>query len=159
MRKLVVATGSFSLLFALLALSAWAGVHGWDHVGNGGKAGTASLDGSVYVLHADGTNLYAGGTFTHAGGVAADHIAKWNGTAWSGFTGLNGDVHAIALAGGRLFVGGVFTNAGGDGNADFLAVWNGSTWAPFCNATGPAFNGSVLALQVIGNTLYVGGAF
>ena len=159
MRKLVVATGSFSLLFALLALSAWAGVNGWDHVGNGGKAGTASLDGSVYVLHADGTNLYVGGTFTHAGGVAADHIAKWNGTAWSGFTGLNGDVHAIALAGGRLFVGGVFTNAGGDGNADFLAVWNGSTWAPFCNATGPAFNGSVLALQVIGNTLYVGGAF
>jgi hypothetical protein len=160
MRKfLVLSVGSFILLFVLVGASAWAGVNGWDHVGNGGSPGTGSLDGNVYALHADGTDLYVGGMFTHAGGVAAEHIAKWNGSAWSGFAPLNGDVHAIAVAGGKLFVGGVFTNAGGDGNADFLAVWNGSAWAPFCNATGPAFNGSVLALQVIGNTLYVGGAF
>jgi hypothetical protein len=161
MRKApVVATVSLALLVSLLAPNAWAGVNGWDHVGNGGTPGTASLNGNVYALHADGTNLYVGGQFTNAGGVAsADHIAKWNGTAWSGFAPLNGDVHAIAIAGGKLFVGGTFTDAGGDPNADFLAVWNGSSWGPFCNATGPAFGGSVSALQVIGNTLYVGGNF
>lgn len=161
MRKpLVVATASFSLLFALLAPGAWAGVYGWDHVGNGGTPGTASLNGTVNALHADGTDLYVGGEFTDAGGVAsADHIAKWDGTAWSGFAPLNGGVYSIALAGGKLFAGGVFTNAGGDPNADFLAVWNGSAWGPFCNAAGPAFNGNVFALQVIGNTLYVGGTF
>jgi hypothetical protein len=157
---LVVATCSFNLLFFMLAPGAWAGDFVWDHVGDGGTPGTASLNGAVTALHADGTDLYVGGTFTDAGGIAsADHIAKWNGTAWSGFAPLNGAVKAIAFAGGKLFVGGDFTDASGNPNADFLAAWNGSAWEPFCNATGPAFNGTVNALQVIGNTLYVGGAF
>jgi hypothetical protein len=114
----------------------------------------------VTALHADGTDLYVGGQFTDAGGVAsADFVAKWNGTAWSGFAPLNGTVRAIAFAGGTLIVGGSFSDAGGNPDADFLARWNGSAWEPACNAVGPAFNGNVSALQVIGNTLYVGGAF
>ena len=74
---------------------------------------------------------------------------------------LNGAVHAIAYHGGKVYAGGTFTNAGGNANADYLAVWNGSRWAPFCTSTGPdpAFGGSVDALQIIGSTLYVGGAF
>jgi hypothetical protein len=158
-KTFAVAATAFSVFFAFAATGAMAGVNGWDHVGNGGSAATASLDGNVYVLHADGRNLYAGGAFTHAGGTAAAYIAKWDGNAWTGFPPLNGAVHAITLAGGRLFAGGVFTDAGGNANADFLAAWDGVTWAPFCNAPGPAFNGNVVSLQVIGNTLYVGGSF
>ena len=73
----------------------------------------------------------------------------------------NGAVHAIAYHAGKVYAGGTFINAGGNPNADFLAVWNGSSWAPFCNPTGPdpAFDGTVNALQIIGNTLYVGGSF
>jgi hypothetical protein len=37
----------------------------------------------VLVLALSGTNLYVGGDFTTAGGVAANYIAKWNGSAWS----------------------------------------------------------------------------
>lgn len=156
----LVAATSFSLFFAFAATGALAGVNGWDHVGDGGSAATASLDGNVYVLHAETGTLYAGGAFTHAGGGPAAHIAAWNGARWTGpFAPLNGAVYAIALAGGKLFAGGVFTDAGGNANADFLAVWDGVTWAPFCNASGAAFNGNVVALQVIGNTLYVGGSF
>ena len=37
----------------------------------------------VNALAVSGTNLYAGGCFTTAGGVPANNIAKWNGSAWS----------------------------------------------------------------------------
>ena len=71
----------------------------------------------------------------------------------------NGRVSAIAVSGGKVFAGGNFQNAGGDANADFLAVWDGTSWAPFCGATRPAFGGNVTSLQIIGQTLYVGGEF
>ncbi len=38
---------------------------------------------TVYALAVSGTNLYAGGWFTTAGGVPANYIAKWDGSAWS----------------------------------------------------------------------------
>lgn len=159
---LVAATWPLILLGVFLAPRVWAGDFLWGHVGNGGVPGTASLNGAVTALYVDGTDLYVGGVFTDAGGIAsADYLAKWNGIAWSGLAPLNGAVRAIAVAGGKLFVGGAFTDASGNPNADFLAAWNGSTWEPFCTAIGPgpAFSGNVNALQVIGNTLYVGGAF
>jgi len=134
----------------LIALGALAGPApatgpgGWDHVGDGGTAGTPALNGAVYALNADrpGT-LYAGGAFTAAGGVAgADRIASWDGSAWSAVSSpssqiANGAVNAIAYdaATGQVFAGGTFTNAGGDANADFLAVWDGSTWSRFCGGS------------------------
>ncbi len=104
-------------------------------------------------------------TSPRAGGnPKAKRIARWNGSTWSalGNTPLtNGSVSAIAYHAGKVYVGGTFLNAGGHGNADFLAVWDGSSWAPFCNSTNgdPTFGGSVDALQIIGNTLYVGGSY
>ena len=44
----------------------------------------------VYALAVSGTNLYAGGGFTTAGGVPANYIAKWDGSAWSALgSGMN----------------------------------------------------------------------
>ena len=44
------------------------------------------MNGSVQALtvfdDGSGLALYAGGNFTTAGGVAAQHIAKWNGSSW-----------------------------------------------------------------------------
>jgi len=154
-------TYSFSLLIALLPLRAWSGNVDWAPVGDAGAPGTSALNGTVNALHANGTDLYVGGNFTDAGGVAtADSIAVWNGVTWSGLAPLNGAVHAIAFANGRLHVGGTFTNAGGNANADFLAAWNGTAWEPVCNgAVGPAFSGNVLALRAIGSVLFIGGTF
>ena len=109
--------------------------------------------------------LYVGGEFTDAGGIPdADRIATWNGSNWSAVSSStsqisNGRVSAIAVSGGKVYAGGTFQNAGGDANADFLAVWDGASWEPFCDAAGPAFNGNVTSLQIIGQTLYVGGSF
>jgi hypothetical protein len=59
-------------------------------------------------------NLYVGGTFTTAGGVSANYIAKWDGNAWSALgSGLNFVVISLAVDGaGRLYAGGAFTAAG-----------------------------------------------
>ena len=65
----------------------------------------------------DGTNLYVGGDFTTAGGVANTKcIAKWNSTTnvWSALgTGLNYKANALALVGTKLYAVGAFTLAGG----------------------------------------------
>jgi hypothetical protein len=162
----VLATAS--LLLGPAGQATATGPGGWDHVGDAGGAATPSLNGAVYTLNADRPNtLYVGGNFTDAGGVSsADRIASWNGSAWSAVSSpssqiSNGAVNAIAYdaATGHVFAGGTFTNAGGDANADFLAVWDGTSWAPFCNGTSPPITATVNALQIIGRTLYVAGAF
>jgi hypothetical protein len=152
-------------LVALLATgaSATTGPGGWDNLGTGATPTTHALNGGVYALNANAPGLlYVGGAFTDAGGDSnADSIASWNGTKWAslGPSALNGAVNAIAYSGGKVYVGGVFTNAGGNANADFLAVWDGTRWGTVCNANGPAVTATVFALQIIGSTIYIGGAF
>jgi hypothetical protein len=140
-------------------------------MGTGSATNTAALNGAVYALLNDGSgNIYAGGAFTRVGPRGAPHLGAWISgdktwlgsgslpTGWSDKT-LNGDIHALAWDGvhHRLFVGGTFTDAGGDARADFLAIWDNG-FKPFCDPA-PAFGGSVSSLQIIGSTLYVGGAF
>jgi hypothetical protein len=81
----------------------------WSALGSGMK-----YDDLVRALAVSGTNLYAGGGFTTAGGVPANSIAKWNGSAWSALgSGMNSEVDALAADGaGHLFVGGYFSLAG-----------------------------------------------
>lgn len=72
-------------------------------------------------------------------------------------------VYGLVRNGNELYVGGYFVYACGDvlscssGNVrvNNIAKWNGSNWAPL----GFGLNGSVSALVIIGNDIYVGGAF
>ena len=152
-------------ILAIGAVATWAlaaGPGGWDHLGDRGTPGSDSLDLVASALASTPGALYVGGEFTDAGGVAnADRIAKWNGSAWSAVGPItNGRVSAIAVSGGKVYAGGSFTIAGNE-DANHLAVWNGASWQPACNdsAPGPAFDGNVTSLQIIGQTLYVGGEF
>jgi hypothetical protein len=151
-------------VIATLALAAGPG--GWDHLGDRGTPGTDSLDLVASALTVAPGALYVGGDFTDAGGIAAaDRIATWNGSSWSAVSSSDsqfppgGGVLDIAVAGGKVFAGGSFANAGGNANADFLAVWDGASWKPFCTTSAPAFDGNVHSLEIVGQTLYVGGAF
>ena len=66
------------------------------------------------ALAVSGSEVYAGGFFTTAGGSAANYIAKWNGSSWSALgSGLNDYVSALAVSGSDLYAGGGFTTAGG----------------------------------------------
>ena len=154
------------LIGAVVTLATAAGPGGWDHLGDRGTPGSDSLDLVASALAATPGALFVGGEFTDAGGIpAADRIATWNsGASWSAVSSStsqisNGRVSDIAVAAGKVYAGGTFQNAGGDADADFLAVWDGVSWKPFCDATGPAFGGNVTSLEIVGQTLYVGGSF
>jgi hypothetical protein len=165
-RRLVPVLAISGLVAGVLAtLALAAGPGGWDHLGDRGTPGSDSLNLVASALEATPGALYVGGEFTDAGGIPnADRIATWNGSSWGAVSSStseisNGRVSDIAVSGGKVYAGGTFQNAGGDANADFLAVWDGTSWKPFCDATGPAFGGNVTSLQIIGQMLYVGGAF
>ena len=164
-RKRGLLACSAMVIGALVASASAAGPGGWDHLGDRGAPGTDSLDFVASALAVTPGALYVGGGFTDAGGIPdADRIAKWNGSSWSAVSSstsqiANGNVSAIAVSPGKVYAGGTFTNAGGDANADFLAVWDGVSWEPFCIAPGQPLGGNVTSLQIIGQTLYVGGEF
>ena len=83
-----------------------------------------------------------------AGGVAnADHVARWDGSAWQAVGGgLNDRVCSFAFdASGNLYAGGQFIDAGGDPDADHIAVLNGSRWKSL-GGSGSGTNGIVYAL-------------
>jgi hypothetical protein len=128
----------------------------WSALGSG--IGGDFLYGGPYVsaLAVSGTNLYAGGEFTNAGGVSANYIAKWDGSAWSALgSGMN-DVLALVVSGADLYAGGGFTNAGGV-PANSIAKWDGSAWSALGSWTN--VDVAFYALAVSGSDLYVGGNF
>jgi len=148
-----------------IGIAEWDGTS-WSAVG-GGMGGDYP---AVYALTVhdggDGQALYAGGYFTMAGGSSANHIAAWDGTAWSTLsTGTNNYVTALAgfdLGDGpALYVGGRFTEAGGVG-ANCIAKWGGAEWS----ALGDGMGGDAARVYALagfddgnGPRLYAGGYF
>src|SRR5206468_33652 len=117
------------------------------------------INGGVNALAVSGTDLYAGGGFTTAGGSAANYIAKWDGSSWSALgpgMGPAGDDPAdrrSVVDGERYAVGGVST--AGRNEARCSGRWKGGSWS----ALGSGMNGAVFALAVSGSDLYAGGFF
>ncbi|MFY9346013.1 MAG: hypothetical protein WAT39_26215 [Planctomycetota bacterium] len=113
-------------------------------------------------------DVIAGGLFSTVGGLQCNHIARWNGAAWSslagGMTGtVPGYVNALAkLPSGDLVAGGAFYFAGGVA-ATHLARWHETTWAQVGAGTGSQLNGGGFDVRclLVGNdgALHLGGAF
>ena len=119
----------------------------------------------------NGEALYAGGSFTSAGGVTANRIARWNGSSWNALTGpsANGTsalVTALAVfddgTGPALYAGGEFVSAGGI-TVNHVARWNGTRWHALSGPGGIGVNDYVATLAVFddgnGPALYAGGRF
>ena len=127
-------------------------------------------NGTVTAVLRVGTAFYIGGEFTAVGNVAARHIARWDGTAWSSLgtgpnNGTNGTVEALAVvASGDLYVGGSFNQAGTMA-ASGVARWNGTSWSALgtgltVTSRGATYAGDAAALAVASNgNVYVGGYF
>lgn len=125
-------------------IARWNGVtNAWSSLGAG--VGAAGPDGShvsaLTTFDPDGAGplprcLVAAGTFTTMDAIHANHVASWDGTAWSPLgAGTDRPIFALAVydddgAGPRapaLYAGGVFEHAGG-ALARSIARWNGSSW-------------------------------
>jgi hypothetical protein len=112
-------------------IARWDGVQ-WSAVGGTGT--NASVRALVPFDDGTGLSLYAGGVFTTIGTVAANRVARWNGSAWIPLgSGTDGPVRAMAIhdngTGPRLYIAGDFNLAGGQ-SASRVAKWNGSEWEP-----------------------------
>ena len=154
-------------------IARWDGVQ-WSSLGDGLEPDPYGWRVAVYAMtlfdDGSGPALYAGGEFGEAGGVVANGIAKWSGSAWSrlhsGVASAYGwdraPVLSLAIfddgAGPALYAGGDFDLAGGIA-ASNVAKWSGSGWSPL----GLGVDQVVYALVVFdagsGPALYAGGAF
>ena len=115
--------------------------------------------GSVACTVVYNGELYAGGTFTIAGGAPSNSIAKWNGTSWVAMGDFTAgrQVKSLAVYGGELYVGGNFNGGSGISGANHLIKYNGTSWGVVGNPYDvPNY---VTALAVIGGVLYIGGVF
>ncbi len=136
-----------------------------------GEFPTSALNGEVRSMvvfdNGSGAALYAAGTFTTAGGVTVNRVAKWNGTQWSALgSGLGGgttpSVDALVVfddgTGPKLYAGGKFTTSGST-SAKYVAKWTGTAWAQ----VGLGLASQVYALAVFndgtGSRLFAGGSF
>ena len=140
----------------------------WAAMGSGMSGGTYNGAFNETVVNAIAVlpngNIVAGGNFTTAGGVAVNHIARWNGSAWAAMgSGVNlpvvqqytDPVYALAvLQNGDLVAGGAFTAAGGVFTQG-IATWNGSAWSGLAGGVG----GRVSALAVLSNGDLVAGGY
>ena len=162
----VYAGGYFTIAGSVSArhVAKWTGSN-WRALGNG------TGNGSVHALTAfddgNGPALYAGGTFTTAGSVAANRVAKWDGVSWTALgNGVSNWVEALAVfddgRGPALYVGGNFSSAGGVG-ASQIARWDGSSWSKVGSGLSPFGSFGVSALTTFddgsGPALYAGGDF
>lgn len=135
-------------------IASWDGSH-WDTLGSGLKYCGGDGLGWADAMAVYNGKLYVGGAFCHAGGIAANNIACWDGTQWDSVSsGINDSVYALAVYNGNLYAAGQFTRAGNQ-TVNNIAYWDGTKW----NACGTGTNEPVLALSTYNNALYAGGAF
>jgi hypothetical protein len=114
------------------------------------------LTDDVNSITSIGSNIYACGSFSHAGNTRLNYVGRWDGSSWSPLdTGLNSTASALAVIGNNLYVGGSFYKTYAGMDLKRIGMWNGH-W----NQLGTGIpNGWVNCLAVSGNNLYVGGSF
>lgn len=148
--------GTFSRIGARQNLAAggiamWDGEQ-WQNLGDG-------MNGSVNALAFVGDDLYAGGSFTQAGGNDAYCLAKWDGSSWQPVGGgTSYPVETLYATGDSLFVGGAFNYVGGRTRstgtlAQGIALYHKDIWTTF----GTGFDGTVHSIVIHNGKLWAGG--
>ncbi len=119
-------------------------------------------EGYVYALAMDGTDVYAGGSFSAYNGTSRNNIARVNndGTVDAGFTPSlsGGDVWALAMDGTDVVVGGVFTTVSATNRHGIVRLNTDGTLDAGFNVGG-GVDSFVYALAMDGTDVVIGGSF
>jgi hypothetical protein len=161
--------GDFSVAGATAAanIARWDGAS-WQALG-AGLTSTEQPEGLALAVFDDGRGpaLYVGGWFTHADGVPAANIARWDGATWEPLgAGVDGGyydgVEALAVfddgRGPALYASGTFDTAGGSA-ASKIARWDGVAWSPLGLGLNAGAEAMVTFDDGSGAALYAGGGF
>jgi hypothetical protein len=137
-------------------IAKWDGA-AWSALGTG--VSPPGLGGIVTAIAFSGSDVYVGGGFTFAGGVATPSgVAKWDGNKWTpvgSATDINPNgVSAMAINGSDLYISGNFVRIG-KLNANHIARWDGNSWS----AVGTGLSAYSPSLAFIGHELYATGSF
>lgn len=135
-----------------------------DAVNGDLAAWDAQVNTSASKLLLDGSTLYVGGGFTSIGGVARKYLAAVDlttHTVLSWDPRASASVSQLALSGTTLYAAGSFDSLGGAARNELGAVSTvtGDSTAFKPNPTGGAAGTNVLALEVSGGSVYIGGQF
>jgi hypothetical protein len=135
----------------------------WSALGAGLKAPPNSFAGAPGSTPVDaiaflGTDLYAAGTFTNAGGIAAGRVAKWDGFSWSTLGSINGNGDRAISNAGSIYISGTF-NLASNTVANHIVRWDGSSWHPVSGQAAYGTHTFVQALSVGSDGLYMAGSF
>jgi hypothetical protein len=142
-------------------------VERWDGVAWKDTVRNRGLDGPVVALTTfdDGAApaLVASGSFVHAGDVAANGIAQWDGAEWTPLgTGVDGIARTLFSyddgTGTALYAGGTGLGFGGAPGSN-IARWDGATWSSLGSGMDDFVRGFAAFDDGSGTALYAGGAF
>lgn len=163
----LIAGGLFSSAGGISAnsIAKWNGTS-WSSLGSGMGATPVGYN-YVFSLAEFNGNLYAGGMYSTAGGVTANSIAMWDGSAWHSMNGgvqYGGSnvfaVNALSVYNNDLYASGIFSSAGGVGVAH-IAKWHDATLAVSCSVISDVTchagnNGSIIVTATGGTPPYTG---
>jgi trimeric autotransporter adhesin len=128
----------------------------WSALGSGLKA--AANSAPVNALAFLGTDLYATGGFTNAGGITAKRVAKGDGFSWSSIGAINGTAVSAVSNSGSIYLCGDF-NLANTVIGNHIIRWDGANWY---GVTGKPAQGTHFFVQAMGlaeDGLYMGGFF
>lgn len=123
-----------------------AGNYTWHTMGTG-------VNGPVHAIVTHDNKVFVAGSFTEAGGVAANNVAIWDGSSWQGAGCTYGDVRDLVVFNNELYAVGNFDVCAAMMEVN-LAKWDGTYWQQIYG-----LNGHVNTVEVVGDDLVLGGSF
>lgn len=142
------------------SIARWNGQHWLPLTGPKGTGITSSYS-EVFALAVVNDELVVGGSFSQAGGIEVEGIARWNGGEWQRmgpeqFEPVYTTVRALIKFQDQLHVAGSFRSAG-EIELDGIARWSGSEWLPLEDQSTNPLRGWARTMHVHEDRLIVAG--